>query len=62
MCRSGRDGEDAQGILLHTGRHIQHCEHVVKDYCATTDCLREKLHIPFEKAKSDFVTTTHAHS
>lgn len=59
--RGGRDGQAAQAILLYTGRHLKNCEQVVKDYCATTDCLRQKMYMPFETA-SRTVSCTYAHN
>ena len=52
MGRGGRDRKLSYGVLLYTGHQLKNCEKLIKDYCSTTACLRQKLYSSFEVPES----------
>lgn len=56
--RAGRDGREAQSILLFTGAHLRKCEQAIKDYAQSDAvCLRKILLEKFGEKTSETMGT-----
>lgn len=56
--RCGRDGKDAQAVLLHGKTLMNNTLHSLVKYCHITDCRRDFLYSHFDTFKSQLNTVT----